>query len=158
MKRTIHLLILLVLCSTNVLMAQNRQHHKMNREEFCKRQQEFLTQTVDLTSDEADKFFPLYYELQRKKNALNKEAWQKLHRGQHENLTESEYSKIVDDVIKARIAADELEYEYIQKYKKFLSAEKIFKLQHAEMLFHRRLLNKARNMKAKCKSPAERQK
>lgn len=86
------------------------------------------------------KFFPLYFELQDKKQTYNKEAWQKLRQGKNPNTTETEYGKIVEDVIQARIAADELELEYVRKYKQFLPAKKIYLLQKAEMRFHRELL------------------
>lgn len=70
----------------------------------------------------------------------NKEAWQKLRQGKNANTTETEYGKIVEDVIQARIATDELELEYVRKYKQFLPAKKIYLLQKAEMRFHRELL------------------
>ena len=78
--------------------------------------------------------------LQDKKQAYNKEAWQKLRQGKNPNTTETEYGKIVEDVIQARIATDELELEYVRKYKQFLPAKKIYLLQKAEMRFHRELL------------------
>ena len=78
--------------------------------------------------------------LQDKKQTYNKEAWQKLRQGKNPNTTETEYGKIVEDVIQARIAADELELEYVRKYKQFLPAKKIYLLQKAEMRFHRELL------------------
>lgn len=86
-------------------------------------------QQAGLSNDEAQKFFPLYFELQDKKQAYNKEAWQKLRQGKNPNTTETEYGKIVEDVIQARIAADELELEYVRKYKQFLPAKKIYLLQ-----------------------------
>ena len=93
-----------------------------------------------LNAQEAARFFPLYFELQDKKQEQNKEAWQKMRKGKDPNTTETEYAKIVEDVIKARIATDQLELEYVQKYKKFLSAKKIYQVQKAEMKFHRELL------------------
>ena len=88
---------------------------------------------------EAARFFPLYFELGQEAGT-KKEAWQKMRKGKDPNTTETEYAKIVEDVIKARIATDQLELEYVQKYKKFLSAKKIYQVQKAEMKFHRELL------------------
>lgn len=137
MKRTLQLIAMLILCSLSVAQAQ---HQPMNKQQFRERQQKFLTEKAALTPAEAKAFFPLYFELQDKKHNLNKEAWGKLRREQKEKLTDSEYSKIIDDVAKARIAADELEYEYLQEYKKILPAKKIYRIQRAEMHFHRDLL------------------
>ena len=146
MKQTLLIFTLLIFSCFTTVHAQ----HTMNKQQFRERQKEFLTERASLTPEEADSFFPLYFELQDKKHNLNKEAWGKLRREQKEKLTDSEYSKIIDDVAKARIASDELEYEYIQLYKKFLSAKKIYRIQRAEMHFHRDLLKcYKRNTKAR---------
>ena len=137
MKRTLHILVLLILCSISAAQAQNR---PMSKQQFRERQKNFLIEKAKLTPEEAKAFFPLYFELQEKKRNLNQEAWGKLRREQKEKLTDSEYSKMIDDVAKARIAADQLEYEYLQEYKKVLSAKKIYRIQRAEMHFHRDLL------------------
>lgn len=134
-KRAFYSLTLLLILCVSGIQAQNT---KFSKEEFRNRQKEFFIQQAGLSNDEAQKFFPLYFELQDKKQAYNKEAWQKLRQGKNPNTTETEYGKIVEDVIQARIAADEL--EYVRKYKQFLPAKKIYLLQKAEMRFHRELL------------------
>ena len=136
-KRTFYALTLLLILCVSGIQAQNT---KFSKEEFRNRQKEFFIQQAGLSNDEAQKFFPLYFELQDKKQAYNEEAWQKLRQGKNPNTTETEYGKIVEDVIQARIAADELELEYVRKYKQFLPAKKIYLLQKAEMRFHRELL------------------
>lgn len=136
-KRTFYALTLLLILCVSGIQAQNT---KFSKEEFRNRQKEFFIQQAGLSNDEAQKFFPLYFELQDKKQAYNKEAWQKLRQGKNPNTTETEYGKIVEDVIQARIATDELELEYVRKYKQFLLAKKIYLLQKAEMRFHRELL------------------
>ena len=137
MKQTRTIITLLLVCSISVLHAQRPM---MNKQQFRLKQTQFLTEKAALTPKEAEAFFPLYFELQDKKHDLNKEAWVKLRKEQKSNLTDSEYSKIIDDVARARIAADELEYEYIQKYKEILPAKKVYRIQRAEMHFHRDLL------------------
>ena len=134
-KRTFYALTLLLILCVSSIQAQNT---KFSKEEFRNRQKEFFIQQAGLSNDEAQKFFPLYFELQDKKQAYNKEAWQKLRQGKNPNTTETEYGKIVEDVIQARIATDEL--ELVRKYKQFLPAKKIYLLQKAEMRFHRELL------------------
>lgn len=136
-KRTFYALTLLLILCVSSIQAQNT---KFSKEEFRNRQKEFFIQQAGLSNDEAQKFFPLYFELQDKKQSYNKEAWQKLRQGKNPNTTETEYGKIVEDVIQARIAADELELEYVRKYKQFLPAKRIYLLQKAEMRFHRELL------------------
>lgn len=137
MKRIVHILLLLIVVSISAAYAQEP---TMNKQQFRQRQKRYLTEKASLTPQEAQAFFPLYFELQDKKHDLNKEAWVKLRKEQKENLTEAAYSKLIDDVAKARIAADELEYEYVQRYKEVLPAKKIYRIQRAEMHFHRELL------------------
>ena len=90
---------------------------------------------------------PLYFELQDKKGAYNKEAWQKMRQGKAEGTTEAEYAKIIEDVLQTRITIDQLELEYVRKYKQFLSAKKIYQIQKAEMKFHRELLKNTQKRK-----------
>ena len=78
--------------------------------------------------------------MQDKKTSLNKEAWHKIRQGKQENVSEEEYNQIVEDVIKTRIQIDQLDLDYVRKYKQFLPAKKIYDIQRAEMKFHRELL------------------
>ena len=152
MKRTIQLIAMFLVCSFSSLYAQ---HATMNQQQFREHQRQYLTEKAQLTPKEAKAFFPLYFELQNKKRELNKEAWGKLRRNPQQDFTESEYGKLVDDVARARVASDQLEYEYIQKYKEVLSAKKIYRIQRAEMHFHRDLLKCFKQGRKGNKCPAE---
>ncbi len=55
-------------------------------------------------------------------------------------MTEAEYEAIITNVLNARIASDKLEKAYFYRFKGILSCEKIFKVQGAEMRFHRELI------------------
>lgn len=99
-----------------------------------------------LTAEEASAFFPLYFELQDKKQQLNRKAWEWLSEGKKEGVSEERYEEILEGVYEARISADQLEKTYFEKFKKVLSCQKIYRVQRAEMRFHRALL---RGMKGK---------
>ena len=62
-KRTFYALTLLLILCVSSIQAQNT---KFSKEEFCNRQKEFFIQQAGLSNDEAQKFFPLYFELQDK--------------------------------------------------------------------------------------------
>ena len=113
---------------------------QLTKEEFRAKQQAFLTEKAGLTVEEAAKFFPLYFELQDRKQKLNDNAWKLLRQGKKENLTESQYGEILDGVYDARVASSELERSYMKKFQKILSNKKIYLIQRAEMRFHRELL------------------
>ena len=70
-----------------------------------------------------------------------------MRQGKAEGTTEAEYAKIIEDVLQTRITIDQLELEYVRKYKQFLSAKKIYQIQKAEMKFHRELLKSAQKRK-----------
>lgn len=137
---------ILILFSCFCTYAQ-AQKNKLSKEEFRARQEAFITENAKLTQQEAKEFFPLYFELQDKKSAYNREAWQEIRKGKQGNLSEEEYASIVEALIQARITTDQLDLEYVRKYKKFLSSKKIYDIQRAEMKFHRHLLKPDRKKK-----------
>ncbi len=120
--------------------------HRLSPEEFRAKQKAFITEKAELTQEEADSFFPLYFELQSRKKELNEEAWGLLRKGKDEELTEAQYEEIMESVYDIRIASDRLERSYFEKFKKILSCKKIYMVQRAEMRFHRELL---KNMQPK---------
>ena len=116
----------------------------LSKEQFREKQKQYFVDKARLTKDEAAKCFPLYFELQDKKFSYNKEMWSKIRKTKEgKNITDAEYSRLTEDVIKTRITIDELELEYLRKYKKVLSPKKIYDIQRAEMKFSRELLKGA---------------
>ena len=80
------------------MVSVQAQKKMMSQEEFRKQQQAFLTERAGLTQEEAQKFFPLYFELQDKKGSYNKEAWQKLRKGKDAGTTEPDGTGICPQV------------------------------------------------------------
>ena len=136
MYKNILLTIILSISSISLFAQKPR----MSREEFRQCQEKYIKEQTGLTQQEAQQFFPLYFELQDKKDAINRQAWAQMRKGKEENLSEAEYNKIVEEIIKARISCDQLDLEYLHKYQKFLYSKQIFNIQRAEMWFHRELL------------------
>lgn len=132
--------LLIILCVSISIQAQDKKKPGFSKEEFRARQESYLTQKAELTKEEADKFFPVYFELQDRKKAVNDKAWKQARKGKDPKTTDAEYEKIIDDIVKARIEADELDLMYLQKFKKLLPTKKIYKLQRAEVKFHRDIL------------------
>lgn len=132
--------LLIILCISISIQAQDKKKNGFTKEEFRSRQEAYLTEKADLTKEEASQFFPLYFELQDRKKAVNDEGWKQVNKGKDPKTTDAEYEQIIDNIVKARIDADKLDLEYLQKFKKILSAKKIYKLQRAEMKFHRDIL------------------
>lgn len=139
MKRALVLWIV-VLAFAPLAWAMGGCDQRLSKDEFRARQQAYITEKAGLTPQEAEAFFPLYFELQDRKHQLNEEAWQLMREGKKENLTDNRYDEIMEGVYDARIASDRLEKTYYGKFKKILSSKKIYQVQRAEMRFHRELL------------------
>lgn len=127
---------------TSIVSAQSKdEKRKEHFEKFRAKRIAFITERVKLTSEEAQAFWPVCNELQEKKFTLNKPLWEarrERHRSK-EPLTEADYKKMIDLGIDIKIKEAQLEKEYLEKFKKILSAEKIFKYQRAEEEFMRQV-------------------
>lgn len=105
-------------------------------EEYRKQQQEFLTDKSGLTKDEAEKFFPIYFELQDKKNEINANSRSSINlRENNGHLTDADYTKMIDNLAEAKIQTAKLEKEYLEKFKKIVPASKLIRIQVAETQF-----------------------
>ncbi|MDE5676399.1 hypothetical protein [Phocaeicola sp.] len=132
---------LLILLSINIsIQAQDKKKEGFSKEEFRSRQEAYLTQKAEITKEEAARFFPIYFELQDRKKAINDKAWEQARKGKDPQATNADYEQIIEGIVKARIEAGKLDLEYLLRFKKILSPQKIYKLQRAEMKFHRDLL------------------
>ena len=142
MKRlTILLLFITALLST--VSANNRcqQQQRLSPEEFREKKKAYIIEKAGLTKDEAAKFFPIYFELQEKKKEMNDKVWELIKTCDKDaNMTDAQYGVVLDDIYNTRIAIDELEKSYLNKYRQILSNKKIFLIQKAETRFHRDLL------------------
>jgi len=126
----------LMVCS---VQAQPR---RLSREEFRAKEQAYITAKASLTEQEAIRFFPLFFEMKEKVHQLNGAPWEKaknLCEGSH---PDAEYGEVMEESYNNRIAADKLEKRYYYKFKTFLSCEKIYQIQKAEISFHRELLRR----------------
>lgn len=113
---------------------------RLSPEEFKQKQQEFMAKEANLTKKETADFFPLFFELQDKKAALNRKTRLLFKRGEDVALSEKEYKTLLDELQAIRLQQAELEKEYYDKFAEILSYEKIYRIQQAETNFHRQLL------------------
>ncbi|WP_373735904.1 hypothetical protein [Bacteroides heparinolyticus] len=122
---------------------------RLSPEAFKEKKQIFITEQAELSKEEAAKFFPLYFELQNAKKKLNDESLDLMRKGKNEATTEAEYEAIVERLLDNRIAADRLDKSYLDKFKKILSYKQIYRVQRAEMYFHREMLKGMRHERRK---------
>ena len=137
MKKTSILLLTALLAAGNVC-AQGKDNQRLSKEEFREKQKTFITQRAELTPEEARKFFPLFYELQDKKKLLNDSVrWNIRQIKRMKAVPAAQYEKALDQMYDTRIRAAQMDKEYYLKFKSVLPAQKIYKVQRAEMCFKR---------------------
>lgn len=139
MKRLLVAVVLLCGFLPWLVAAEGCDQH-LTKDEFRNRQKAYIVEKAGLTEEEAAAFFPLYFELQDKKQQLNEEAWSLLREGKKKGVSEERYEEIMEGVYDARISADKLEKAYFGKFREILTYRKIYLVQRAEMSFHRELL------------------
>jgi len=112
----------------------------------------YLTEQLNLTSSEAEKFWPIYnkndetqYELRHKVRSEIKKNFK------GKDLVNSISEEEAERIIKLKLDTDKKVYEcqsaFINKIKNIISYKKIIRLQVAEMEFGRKLMSKYRHQK-----------
>ena len=124
---------------------------KYNEADYRSKQQAYMTEKAGLTSEEAEKFFPLYFELQDKKKAINKERWNEACQATKQDMSEETYEAIIEKYVNAEQAILDLGKEYIEKYRKVLSEKKICLVYMAEIKFNRNMMKILQEMDNKKK-------
>ena len=124
---------------------------KQNTEaEFRAKKQAYMVKRAELTPEESEKFFPLYFEFLDKKKEINQKAWQEVcQKNNPSEMTEMEYEKIIDKFFDNQETIAKLEKEYIKKYREILSAKKVYMLYWAEQKFARNMLKILQKMEDK---------
>ncbi|PQJ78807.1 sensor of ECF-type sigma factor [Polaribacter porphyrae] len=143
MKKII-LLFLITFLSTISVSAQMK---KGSRKKIKALKIAYLTEQLNLTSDEAEKFWPIYndydlkqHKLRSKTRTAMKNAIRK--KGEIDAISEVDAKELISSKLDTDKKIYELQKSFINKLEKFLSYKKIIKLQVAEIEFTRKLMRK----------------
>ena len=142
---------LLLLLTAVTASAQERPIKKphFSPEEFQAKQKAYITEKADLTTQEAEAFFPLFFELQKKKFELERNVRKDFKKERNEKMTEEECRNFVYKMADTKIEIAKLEREYTEKYLKVLPPCKLRRVQHAEGSFQRDLMKKMTEQRPK---------
>ena len=148
MKR--HLVALLFCCaltwsSTAVLAQTSRPQDRKESVEAAK--MAFLTDKMGLTTEQSQKFWPLYNEYEAKRRELVK-AYRSGYRQDVDQLSEQEAKARLDSMFSTQEKELELEKEYVARYQRVITPNQIIKLYRSEREFTKLLLKKLDNNKA----------
>lgn len=143
MKKTFFasLLLFLAVLTVSAQEQQNKRPH-FSPEEFQTKQKTYITEKAGLTPEEAEAFFPLFFELQKKKFELERNARKDFRKQRGEKMTEEECRDFVYKMADTKIEIAKLEREYTEKYLEVLPPCKLRRVQHAEGMFQRDLMKK----------------
>ena len=106
----------------------------------------FLTEQIGLTSKEAEKFWPIYNELDKERSLLMDKKRELEHSSDTPNggMTEADYRKLAIELASAHSREGKLIEEYNLKLLNILPAEKVVKLYLAEGKFRATLMQEFR--------------
>jgi hypothetical protein len=142
MKKLIPVLIILMFTG-NMLAQDNRPGFEKYLEKFKSEKIAFITEKMDLTVEEAQKFWPLYNEYQGKRDELIKSR--RLEYGRNnQDMTSEELEQMVDSRIEEELKLAEMKLEFHKEVKKVIPIEKVVKLYRAENEFMNHMLNRIR--------------
>jgi endoglucanase Acf2 len=99
----------------------------------------YLTEQLELSTTEAQKFWPIYNDFEEKEQQLRKEKYSKRKETDVESLSEAEAKKMIEDMIATDKKKQELRETFIKDLQKILSSKKIIKLKIAEDQFNKKM-------------------
>ena len=151
MKTRNLIILIVILFISNTSFSQDCPRYKENREKIESEKVSFITEKLDLTVKEAQKFWPIYNEFQKKRDAIfiEKRTLHKKLTKNTETLSDKEIIEGLNKVNALKLKEVQLEKEYTDKYLKVLPAKKVIMLHKTEMEFKRTLLHKLKGSKYK---------
>jgi hypothetical protein len=109
----------------------------------------FFTKRLNLTSQEAEKFWPVYNEYQKQKNLIQVEKGSLIRNfNQNENtLSDNQISEIGDKLVAAIVQESALQVTFHKKLKEVLPPAKVIRFYQAENQYKAQLLNELQGIK-----------
>ena len=124
------------------------QDHREKREKVKALKVAYITEQLELTTDEAQKFWPIYNTFEDKQSELRHEKMRaildRFQPGNVDKLSEKEASALLIQMEKIEEDLFNLKKKFIKDLQGVISAKKIIKLKKAEEDFNRELLKQMR--------------
>ncbi len=143
MKRILLILSILAVAVSGV-GAQNKEKRDWN-DRWKAEKIAFLTDAMDLTSAEAEKFWPVYNRCDNEKRDAFKamvNAYNALDDAINSGKGSDEIDSLLNRYIDAQNYSKDIEKKYIIEYRKILSSKKVAKLYIAEESFRRQQIHR----------------
>ena len=141
MKKNIVLLCFTLIISVFASTA-TAQVRKMNMADYEKRKMEYIKKEAGLTDAEANRYFPLYNDLSKRKLELHLQHRNKVEKMKqsNKNMSNEEYRQLLENDVDVKLKEAELDKQYSDKLEKILSPEKLYRAQQAERKFMQQVM------------------
>jgi hypothetical protein len=103
----------------------------------------FITKQLDLTPDEAEKFWPVYNQYQNEIQALNQSRMANTNNAKPDidNMSDADVNKMIENELMYEQQQLDIRKKYVAQFEKVLSVKKVAKLFQAEKDFKLYLLH-----------------
>ncbi len=144
MKRKTIILIIILIIAPYLINAQNPNQERLNSYKIA-----FFTKRLNLTSREAEKFWPVYNEFQAKKIQIQQERVQLNRKFNQEAvmMSDEDMTAAGDRFIELEVLEAELSVAFHQELKGILPPVKVLRLYQAENQYRQQLLNELQERK-----------
>lgn len=141
MKKIISLLCAIALVSVVAYAQPKKGNEDAWRERVKIERISYLSAELSLTAEQSQVFWPVWNEVDEKRQEVFR-ASSAAFRALQEGVDGPDAAKLLDDYVKAKAAANDLNAEALERFGKVLSAEKVAKLIVAEETFRRNQIGK----------------
>lgn len=158
MKKLKTLAVIAIIGISVSALAQNGEGRGQNKEQLEALKIAFITQELNLSSEEAQTFWPLYNEMegQLKEIRKAKRENQKNVRQNFDVMSEKDVEKALQAELNFTQQELDIKRDYVSKFKRVLSVRKVAKLYAAEDQFKQRLLKRYKDKRKEGKRGAGR--
>jgi len=139
-----YILVLIALLLFNLSYSQQCDKFSKHKEKIEAEKVAFITKKIDLSVNEAQKFWPIYNEMQDKKVELHKQKrslMQKINTN-FNSMSETEIEKSLDESLNIDLQVTKMRIEYNSKFKKAIGIKKTALYYKSEREFRKTLLRK----------------
>lgn len=148
MKRKVVVFIALIISSLTWVSAQNPNAERLNSFRIA-----FFTKKLNLSSLEAEKFWPVYNEFQNQKNQLQieKASMMRLFNMNESSMSDKQMTEMGDKYCAILVQESALAVTFHKKLQEILPPAKIIRLYQAENQYRMQLLNELQDRKQQVK-------
>lgn len=138
-----------LLCCIRIVTAQPGPKFEHKKEKVEAMKIGFITQQMDLTPEEAQKFWPLYNFMDKELDKIRKERHLARENAKmnFETMSDADVEKLITDEMAAQQKEIDIRKKYFTQFKTVLPIKKIAQFYKAEEQFKRKLLEKMQEKK-----------